>query len=549
MRHSPYLTHGQIQQARRYQSVPTLINRPSPTEPLETWGRRFLPDYYTHPPSLFHQSIDADLQGLHLRRASRNAYIAPRESAKSVWVSLTYVLRCVCEGWESYVIIMSDTAGQSSKFLLDVKKELEDNSELAAAYPEACGRGPLWNETAVRTRNGVTIETLGAGNKIRGRRSGKNRPTLMVLDDLQSNEDIFSERLRTRTWDWVMREVVPAGSETTNYISVGTALHEDAVAVKLLTSPGWVGRSYQAVLDWPERMDLWAEWERLLTNLTDAERDTHAEHFFEARQEEMLRGSRVLWPSYKPLVKLMARRAEIGPSAFASEYQGDPRTSTGSEWAADYFEHPDFWFDEWPADLQIKAYALDPSKGRPGDSPGDWQAHIWGGLDTQGILHVEAAFAREAAGAMIARSLITLTQLYDAGGASPVSAAVIEENIFGELLRDEFERQREASGVPSIPYRPIVNTDSKPVRIRRLDGRLSRRQIRIRNTLGGRELAKQLRGFPNAAHDDGPDALEMLDREITRLALGRAKDQAAGSAKPTGWAATPMGKDPRKMTF
>ena len=87
--------------------------------------------------------------------------------------------------------------------------------------------------------------------------------------DLQSNDDIQSAVLRERIYDWVTREVIPAGSEATNIVSIGTALHRECVAVKLLTAPGWRGQVFQAILDWPSRMDLWLEWERRLTNLAN----------------------------------------------------------------------------------------------------------------------------------------------------------------------------------------------------------------------------------------------------------------------------------------
>jgi predicted phage terminase large subunit-like protein len=513
-----------------------------PSAPLDDWGRRFMPTYFALPPSQFHQQADTDLQELHEHRGSRLAYIAPRESAKSTRITQAYVLRAACERWEPYILIVSRNQQLASKLLDPIRQQLEANEELAKAYPSACGLGPSWNVDGITLRNGVRIEAMGIGGQVRGRRHMEHRPSLVVIDDVQKNDDIFSELIRQRAMDWVTRDLMPSGSNRTNYISVGTALHEDCVAVKLLSMPGWKGRVFQAVLDWPTRMDLWAEWERLLTNLADEDRDAKAQAYYEAWQDEMLTGSRVLWPAYKPLPILMRNRAEIGPSAFDTEYQGDPKTSVGSEWPPEYFERPDFLFDSWPNDLRCKVYTLDPSKGKT-DKPRDYQAHVFGGLGTDGILYVEAVFAREAAGAMVGRSLNCIGQLASAGSQNPISGAVVEENIFGELLRDEFERQREILGCGSVPYRPVDNTENKVVRIRRLDGRLSRGQIRVKNTVGGRELLKQLRGFPTAAHDDGPDALEMLDREITRL----AKQNPKPVANPQQY--THLGFDPRKQKF
>jgi hypothetical protein len=54
----------------------------------------------------------------------------------------------------------------------------------------------------------------------------------------------------------------------------------------------------------------------------------------------------------------------------------------------------------------------------------------------------------------------------------------------------------------------FTNTVNKLVRIRRLTEPLTQRKMRFRRTRGTQLLVDQLRQFPNAANDDGPDALE-----------------------------------------
>jgi hypothetical protein len=88
--------------------------------PLE-WNRTFLPGYFTDAPADFHLWLDRELRDLHRRRGSRLALIAPREAAKSTWITLAYVLRAVVERWESYVLILSDTADQANKLLWDLR--------------------------------------------------------------------------------------------------------------------------------------------------------------------------------------------------------------------------------------------------------------------------------------------------------------------------------------------------------------------------------------------------------------------------------------------
>jgi hypothetical protein len=78
------------------------------------------------------------------------------------------------------------------------------------------------------------------------------------------------------------------------------------------------------------------------------------------------------------------------------------------------------------------------------------------------------------------------------------------------LLIPEFRRLAEDGG-RLVNLTGLNNTDPKLVRIRRLGSYLSRRQLRVRNSAGGRLLVEQLRDVPTGEYDD-PDALAQLVR-------------------------------------
>jgi hypothetical protein len=56
------------------------------------------------------------------------------------------------------------------------------------------GLGNPWGQDRIRLANGVVIEALGTGGKIRGRRNRAQRPTLIVVDDPENDEHITSKR-------------------------------------------------------------------------------------------------------------------------------------------------------------------------------------------------------------------------------------------------------------------------------------------------------------------------------------------------------------------
>lgn len=489
------------------------------------WSAQFLPHWHTYAPADFHRILDGDLHQLHLTRGQKRAYLAPRGGAKSTWVTFEYTLRAAVEGWEPYILILSDSADQAAKFLSDLRGEIEGNTFLGSVYPDGAGPGGEWREGACRLRNGVLIESLGRGAKIRGRRNRRHRPSLVVIDDVQSNKDITSPTERTRAWDWLTREVIPAGDERTNILSVGTALHRDAIAVRVGQLPGWRLRKFQAIHAWPKRMDLWDQWERLATNLADDRRAETAAAFLADQRAEMEGGCRVYWPEKWPIESLMARLAEIGWNAFQTEYQQEPQAFEGCEWPPEYFDDAPgkpFWFDSWDGlPIVLKAQALDPSKGSTA-RPGDYQAHVVVGLAKDGTLYVEFDMRREPVPEMIRRAMDM------AGGAwGPVAELVIEDNGTMGFLRPEVERAQAGRGL--LPWRTVTQSEPKDQRIRCLGPYLSRgvndggsqRQIRVRNTPAGRIAIDQFKDFPLGDHDDGPDALSTAVKRLEQLVAGR----------------------------
>src|SRR6266542_1143872 len=91
--------------------------------PLQ-WNRRLLPHHFTTEPADFHEWLNTQLSGLHTRRGSRIALIAPREGAKSTWLTLAYVLRAAVEGSEPHIVILSDSGEMATQFLSAIRSEL-----------------------------------------------------------------------------------------------------------------------------------------------------------------------------------------------------------------------------------------------------------------------------------------------------------------------------------------------------------------------------------------------------------------------------------------
>jgi hypothetical protein len=123
-----------------------------------------------------------------------------------MWASFAYPLWCLAERGEDYIVLIADSTPQADKYLANVRGDLEDNDALREAYPHL-RPGKVWRNNALQVAGGALVESLGTGQKIRGRRKGEVRPTLIVVDDPQGTEDCISPLLRNRSWEWLTRDV------------------------------------------------------------------------------------------------------------------------------------------------------------------------------------------------------------------------------------------------------------------------------------------------------------------------------------------------------
>jgi len=493
---------------------------------LLAWAKRHLPKHFARSPSAMHRWLGRHLDKLpHVHGAKLNV-LGPRGAAKSTMATLAFVLRMAVENREPYIWIVSDTKPQACAHLENIKSELVENRRLAEAFPQAVGKGPVWRNNSVTLHNDVVIEAFGTGQRIRGRRRGAHRPTLIVCDDLQNDGHIQSALQRDHSRSWFHGTLLKAGTHRTKVVNLATALHREALAVELCDTPGWVSRVFKAIPRWPENMSLWQEWERIYTDVKNARYRQDARAFYQRNRQAMDAGAVVLWPEEEDLYTLMCMRAEGGHAAFEREKQNSPINPDLCEWPETYFDEH-IWFDAWPENLQVKTLALDPSKG--GDARrGDYSALVMLGVDRQGILYVEADLARRPTPQIVADGVECYRRFRP-------DALGIEANQFQDLLGGQFEAEFRRQGV--LAARPCLmdNRTNKQVRIRRLGPYLAARRLRFKSdSPSTRLLVGQLKEFPVGDHDDGPDALEMAVRLAADLFRTATVRDGLGSRLPVG---------------
>jgi predicted phage terminase large subunit-like protein len=454
----------------------------------------YFPHYIRHASrSELHHCLFARLPEIVASPQSQNdAIAAPRGEAKSTLVSQLFTLWCIIRALKHYPVIIMDSIEQSYPMLEAIKAELEFNPRLKNDYPDICGQGRTWQMGTIVTRNNIKVTVAGSGKKLRGLRHGAYRPDLVILDDIENDENVANPEQRDKLDRWLKKTVMPLGEAggKLDIIYIGTILHYDSVLSRTLNNPMWRTHRFKSVLRWPLHMSLWDTWEAYIVN---KEPDAAAQFYLE-NEAAMLEGSVVSWAA-RPLLALMQIRVRDGHDTFDSEYQNDPVSGDGAIFTGCIH----FWVNrlaEW-----IFYGACDPSLGKFGKRR-DPSAILVGGFNRfTGVLNVVEAAIRKRVPDLIISDIIEFQRQYGC------LAWAIESVQFQEFLRTELVKRSAILGVP-VPAVAVTPSTDKLLRIESLQPHMKNHLILLHNSQ--QTLIDQLRHFPKADHDDGPDCLHML---------------------------------------
>ena len=447
---------------------------------------------------------------------ARVVVAAPRGNAKTTLLARLYVLWRIIRKDTKFAALIQDSTDQAEQSVEVVKIELEDNPRLARDFPDLTGPGRTWQKGEITTRNRIKVKAYGSGKRIRGANWMGRRPDLVIIDDLENDENVRTRAQREKLYRWFTNAVLklgpPDGSAQT--LMIGTVMHSDAVLVRVSRRPDFRFTRFKAVIRFPERMDLWEEWERVFRQDQRA-----AGAFYRDGKSEMDKGAEVLWPGVQPLYELMCERA-VDREAFSMEMQNEPLDPESRKFPPENFT----FFTDLPR-LTLCVGALDPAMGK---STGDYTGIVVLGKGEDNKAYVlEADIARYAPTKAVER-ILHYQKKYGCVRWG------VENVAFQAMIMDLLVQASLEKGVP-VPAVGIKPRFAKEVRIEALAPHVANGVIRFdsRHSL----LLDQLCEWPKSAHDDGPDALEMafgLIHAATPIEFKTPKQGHAASGSLSG---------------
>ncbi len=258
-------------------------------------------------------------------RQFRDAFIAPRASAKStIWFTIIPAWLAAF-GYSKFLAAFADSAEQAERHLMTFKQELEENELLNEDFPTLCAAGTRKRGTvkgdAKNMRwcaNGFVFIAKGIDSQSLGMKIGRQRPDTLLFDDVEPDESNYSTYQMEQRLSTLVEAVFPL-NERARVVLSGTVTMPGSITHQLI-------KHGQGIED-PDGDRQWI-----------IDENFHVHH-----QLPILDNGdgteRSMWPAKWPLEYLQKYRHT---RSYQKNFLNDPMAADGEYWTKDDFTYEDF---------------------------------------------------------------------------------------------------------------------------------------------------------------------------------------------------------------
>jgi len=270
-------------------------------------------------------------------REDDGAAIFPRGFAKSTWEKID-TIHDIIYNLEPVILYISDTL-QDAKFHFEsIKSELENNGHLRLIYgnyvPDEKDVGRKWTNTHFET---LHIEQISEGNfeiwqvnmvargagKGRGVNIKNQRPTKIICDDVETDQEVKSAVRRETLHRWLYEVIFPSKDKSRGRVKmIGTVLHENAEILLFYKQHGGIYR-------------------------------------------QAIENGQSIWPNYYSMADLDRIREKIGSRAFSQEYMNNPTNDESANFKPEWIDGVMYTIEP-PFRRHQMVITIDPQAGESG---------------------------------------------------------------------------------------------------------------------------------------------------------------------------------------
>ena len=276
--------------------------------------------------------------------------VVSRGWAKTTTCNLSLTVWAKCYKKSIFTVVGAKTDNDAQQFISSISNVFKTNKKIINTFGllvDDKRKDLKCNANEIELTNGTCIRAIGSGTSLRGINWRSVRPTLLAMDDFQSEVNILTDDARIKQYNKWTKEVEQCGDKAvyrngkkiksaTKIVSVGTVLHIECLISRLIRNKDYKtflrrtiiledGQTVDEIFDSP----LWIECKRLYFNDKFEDSKAVAKAFYEEHREEMQ--FPVLWEEKWDCFNDLAIPYWENRQAFMSEMMNDA-TSIGEKW-------------------------------------------------------------------------------------------------------------------------------------------------------------------------------------------------------------------------
>lgn len=171
------------------------------------WMLEMFPKFATAPFAPFHKKA--------IRRLVNNpewydVLSWSRELSKST-VTMMAVMYLVLTGKKRNVIMVSSSYDNAERLLEPYRANLDSNPRIKFYYGIQKGIAN-WEKGDFSTKHGAAFRAIGALQSPRGTRKDEIRPDTILVDDIDTDQDVLNPDIINKRWNWIEQALIPTRS-------------------------------------------------------------------------------------------------------------------------------------------------------------------------------------------------------------------------------------------------------------------------------------------------------------------------------------------------
>ena len=236
------------------------------------FGKVCMPNMFSAESPDFHYDIAKYLSNPNVKQLN---IVAPRGHAKSSIVGGIFPLHHLMFGeGQKLIVLVSRTQDHAVK-LLGLLKDTMDFSETFRSLFGYWGNhsAKSWSKSEIELKDGSMVICKGTGQQLRGIKVGNQRPTLIIVDDPEDENNTKTAEAMENNLRWLLQSAVPSLDPMKGRIVIiGTPQHQRCLVETLKEMHGWKNLTFKP--DFVNNVSLWEDWwsiEKLLQKKKELE--------------------------------------------------------------------------------------------------------------------------------------------------------------------------------------------------------------------------------------------------------------------------------------